>query len=157
MGVDFWLLYHRDLAAFGSLQYCREQDRQMLIDLYYQDDRCAESANIHVQDALKCETVSVYLKHLLLPPLLTLCVFLHLGTASVIPSFISLYFVPLSLRKIMLISIVKNIKFSSKQANTQAACRATSALPSVCYWFFDCWNHNGGMCHPVLHSLQALL
>ena len=40
------------------VQYCREQDRQMLIDLYYQDDKCGDSANIHVQDALQCKVVS---------------------------------------------------------------------------------------------------
>ena len=33
------------------LQYCKEQDRRMLVDLYYQDDQFLNSGNVYVQES----------------------------------------------------------------------------------------------------------
>ncbi|XP_065179168.1 vacuolar protein sorting-associated protein 16 homolog [Sycon ciliatum] len=54
--------YEPAMALFA--QYCRQQDRQMLIDLYYQDDRSGDSANIHLQDALSTKNLSDILEKL---------------------------------------------------------------------------------------------
>ena len=32
-------------------QYCKEQDRRTLVDLYYQDDQFLNSGNAYVQDS----------------------------------------------------------------------------------------------------------
>ena len=46
-----WNLYiHFDLTVI-CLQYCKDQDRRSLVDLFYQDDQFMNSGNAFVQDS----------------------------------------------------------------------------------------------------------
>ena len=40
-----------DSRTFFHLQYCKEQDRRTLVDLFYQDDQFLNSGNAFVQDS----------------------------------------------------------------------------------------------------------
>ena len=44
-----------------SLQYCKEQDRRTLVDLYYQDDQFLNSGNVYVQESYAEKVTPVYI------------------------------------------------------------------------------------------------
>ena len=44
-------VYMYALRTCFHLQYCKEQDRRTLVDLFYQDDQFLNSGNAFVQDS----------------------------------------------------------------------------------------------------------
>ena len=54
------LVAHIRITRLFLLQYCKEEDRRTLVDLFYQDDQFLNSGNAYVQDSYS-EKVSLML------------------------------------------------------------------------------------------------
>jgi hypothetical protein len=51
LGEFFRLINNKPLACNLLQVYCKEQDRELLKDFYYQDDRRIESANLSLEES----------------------------------------------------------------------------------------------------------
>jgi hypothetical protein len=66
LGEFFRLINNKPLACNLLQVYCKEQDRELLKDFYYQDDRRIESANLSLEESFgeQVSTLMVVMRRL---------------------------------------------------------------------------------------------